>query len=67
MNSASGPRPKIHGTAVVKDKDGNLKGTFTFTGEVPLSREELEAKGFQVQEVKDNERNPSDEGPKRSV
>lgn len=42
-----GVKPGIlRGTAVIRDKHGNIKGHVQFEGETELSKEELEAQGL---------------------
>ena len=43
---------RVTGTGIVRDKDGNIKGTVTFDGTTSMSKEELEAAlGHSVEET----------------
>lgn len=54
-NEAFSPRGFVTGTAVVRDKDGNVKGSFTFGGDATLEQVQAAFPGVPV-EVKQAER-----------
>jgi hypothetical protein len=52
---------EVHGVAEIRDKDGNLKGTFTFGGPTDLTREQLEQElGLQIPVTPAGESNGGD-------
>ncbi len=55
----------VRGVAEVRDKDGNLKGTFVFEGGTELSEEELRRRLqlSQINEVKEDGDHSSDCNP----
>ena len=53
MHKLQGAIGKVTGTGVVRDKDGNIKGTIRFEGETNLTENQLRSSLGLVQEKKD--------------
>jgi hypothetical protein len=60
------PPGEIHGTAVVRDKDGRVKGSFTFGGPAtPEDVKNLREAGYNVTEETTNGSHTDDSSPQR--
>lgn len=47
-HKAAGPLPEVRGSFIVRDKEGNIKSHGEFKGTSPLTKKQLEAKGYPV-------------------